>query len=86
VQLRGVPDDVPVFRLAVPAGGTAGLLDVLRAALAVPSNAEARRLIAQGAVELDGARVTDPSLRLPAGSHLIRAGRRRLARVEIGPS
>jgi tyrosyl-tRNA synthetase len=86
VQLRGVPDDVPVFRLAVPAGGTAGLLDVLRAALAVPSNAEARRLIAQGAVELDGKRVADPSLRLPAGSHLIRAGRRRLARVEIGPS
>jgi tyrosyl-tRNA synthetase len=83
VQQRGVPEDVPVFRLALPAGGTAGLLDVLRTALAVPSNAEARRLIAQGAVELDGARVLDPTLRLQAGTHLIRAGRRRLARVEI---
>jgi tyrosyl-tRNA synthetase len=84
VQQRGVPEDVPVFRVPVPAGGTAGLLDVLRAALAVPSNAEARRLIAQGAVELDGARVADPTLRLAAGTHLIRAGRRRMARVEIG--
>jgi tyrosyl-tRNA synthetase len=84
VQQRGIPDDVPVFRVALPGGGTAGLLDVLRAALEVPSNAEARRLVAQGAVEVDGARVADPTLRLAPGTHLIRAGRRRMARVEIG--
>jgi tyrosyl-tRNA synthetase len=86
VQLRDVPGDVPVFRVAVPAGGTAGLLDVLRSALAVPSNAEARRLIAQGAVELDGARVSDPTLRVAPGSYLLRAGKRRLARVEVAPN
>jgi tyrosyl-tRNA synthetase len=83
VQRREVPDDVPVVQVAVSVGGTAGLLDVLRTALAVPSNAEARRLIAQGAVELDGARITDPTLRLEPGSHLIRAGRRRVARIEV---
>jgi len=64
---------------------SAGLLDVMREVLGVPSNAEARRLIAQGAVELDGQRVEDPSLRLAAGAYLLRAGRRRFARIRVGP-
>jgi tyrosyl-tRNA synthetase len=83
VQLREIPDDVQVVRVAVPAGGTAGLLDVLRTALAVQSNAEGRRLIGQGAVEIDGARVDDPTLRLEPGSRVIRVGRRRVARVVV---
>jgi tyrosyl-tRNA synthetase len=83
VQLRELPEEVPLVHIAVTAGGSAGLLDALRTALGLQSNAEARRLIAQGAVELDGARVSDPTLRLPAGTHLLRAGRRRVARVEV---
>jgi len=86
VQQRQLPDEVPSVRVELAAGATAGLLDVLRSALALPSNAEARRLIAQGAVEVDGARVSDPALRLSAGSYLIRAGRRRVARVDVGPT
>jgi len=84
VQLRELPEEIPLVRLAVGATGSLGLLDAMRKALALPSNAEARRLIAQGAVELDGARVSDPTCRLTAGTHVIRAGRRRIARVEIG--
>lgn len=86
VQQRELPNDIPSVRVGVPAGTSAGLLDVMRSALALASNAEARRLIAQGAVEVDGGRVSDPALRLPAGSYLIRAGRRRIARVEIHPT
>jgi tyrosyl-tRNA synthetase len=86
VQQRELPQDIPSVRVALEASASAGLLDVMRSALALPSNAEARRLIAQGAVEVDGARVSDPALRLPAGSYLIRAGRRRIARVEIHPA
>jgi len=84
VQLRELPEEITLVRLAVGATGSLGLLDAMRKALALPSNAEARRLIAQGAVELDGARVSDPTCRLTAGTHVIRAGRRRIARVEIG--
>jgi tyrosyl-tRNA synthetase len=84
VQLRELPEEIPVVHVASREGASVGLLDVMRAALAVPSNAEARRLIAQGAVELDGVRVSDPTLRLAGGTHLIRAGRRRVARVSIG--
>jgi tyrosyl-tRNA synthetase len=86
VQQRELPEDIPSVRVTLDATSSAGLLDVMRSALALASNAEARRLIAQGAVEVDGARVSDPALRLPAGSYVIRAGRRRIARVEIHPA
>ncbi len=84
VRQRGPPDEVTEVRITLTDGDRVGLLDVLRAALGVASNADARRLVAQGAVELDGSRVTDPSLRLAAGSYLLRAGKRRFARVHVG--
>ena len=84
VREREIPEDVPQARVSLQSDGRVGLLDVMRAALGVSSNAEARRLVAQGAVELDGSRVDDPALRLAAGSYLLRAGRRRFARVKVG--
>jgi tyrosyl-tRNA synthetase len=83
VQQREVPEDVPETRVAPQQDGRAGLLDVMRETLGVASNAEARRLVLQGAVELDGRRVEDPGLRLAAGSYLLRAGRRRFTRVRV---
>jgi tyrosyl-tRNA synthetase len=84
VQEKQLPDDVPERRVALAGGATsAGLLDVMREALGVRSNAEARRLVGQGAVELDGQRVDDPGLRLEAGAYLLRAGRRRFARIRV---
>jgi tyrosyl-tRNA synthetase len=83
VQQRDFPEDVPEARVTPQQDGRAGLLDVMRATLGVSSNAEARRLVLQGAVELDGQRIEDPGLRLAAGSYLLRAGRRRFTRVRI---
>ena len=84
VQEKQLPEEVPESRVPLAGGATsAGLLDVMREVLGVRSNAEARRLVAQGAVELDGQRVEDPSLRLAAGAYLLRAGRRRFARVRV---
>ncbi len=83
VRDRELPDEVPEARVALQNDGRVGLLDVMRETLGVSSNAEARRLVQQGAVELDGARVADPALRLGAGSYLLRAGRRRFARVRV---
>jgi tyrosyl-tRNA synthetase len=85
VQEREVPEDLPEIRVTPQNDGRAGLLDVMREALGVPSNAEARRLVLQGAVDLDGRRVDDPGLRLEAGTYLLRAGRRRFARVSVEP-
>jgi len=84
VQRGETPEAIP--EVSVAGGGDgAGLLDVLREALGVSSNSEARRLVAQGAVLLDGERVRDAGLRLPRGGpYLLRAGKRRFARVRVG--
>ena len=78
-----LPTQIPTSQVTVGAGGSAGLLDVMRTALAVASNAEARRLIDQGAVAIDGARVEDAGMRLSPGVYLVRVGRRRISRVSI---
>ena len=49
----------------------------------VTSTSEARRLVSQGAVSLDGEAVRDVRLRLEPGAYLLKAGKRRLARVRI---
>ncbi len=81
-----VPEDVPVFELAPAAGAVAELAWALKQANLVPSTSEARRLVEQGGVEVDGARATDPKLRLEAGrEYLVRAGskNRRFARLRV---
>jgi tyrosyl-tRNA synthetase len=52
----------------------------------VTSNSEARRLIQQGAVEVDGSRVTDPNQKVPATgerSRLLQVGKRRFRRFVL---
>ena len=83
VRERGLPEEIPSCRVMLGESGSAGLLDVMRTALAVASNGEARRLVSQGAVEVDGARVEDSALRLTEGTYVIRVGRRRVARISI---
>jgi tyrosyl-tRNA synthetase len=51
------------------------------------SNGEARRLIQQGGVTLDGERLTDPGLEIEAcspASHLIKVGKRNFVKVHFG--
>ena len=77
----GLPDDVPEHQLE----GSRTLLKLLSETGLAPSNAEARRLIEQGAVAIDGARAADPFHELPPRPepYLFKVGKRRLARVRI---
>ena len=77
----GVPEDVPEVELE----GSLPLLKLLAAADLAPSNAEARRLIQQGAVAIDGARAGDPFLELAPRPepYLFKVGKRRFARVRL---
>jgi tyrosyl-tRNA synthetase len=80
-----VPDDMPRVELK-PAGGVAELAWVLKQANLVASTSDARRLVEQGGVEVDGVRVTDPRVRFDPGSeHVVRVGskQRRFARICI---
>ena len=93
-QHRNVPDEIETAR--VPAGGAAagkGLPPtgapwpvwlVLKEAGLVPSTSEARRMIQQGAVEIDRRRVTSTEETLAPGSaYLIQVGKRRFKRVVL---
>jgi tyrosyl-tRNA synthetase len=77
----GLPDDVPEHQLE----GSRTLLKLLSETGLAPSNAEARRLIEQGAVAIDGARAADPFQELPPRPepYLFKVGKRRFARVRI---
>ncbi|MBX3130348.1 MAG: tyrosine--tRNA ligase [Polyangiaceae bacterium] len=84
---RGVPRDVAEITLA-PEGEGLLLAKALQLAGLTSSGGEARRLIQQGGVELDGSRVSDPYSRLSAGSeHLVRVGskKRRFCRIRVAP-
>jgi tyrosyl-tRNA synthetase len=80
-----VPDDVPLVALTPP-GGVAELAWALKQANLAGSTSDARRLVEQGGVEVDGQRVTDPKAPLEAGrEHLVRVGskNRRFARIRV---
>ncbi|HTP41113.1 MAG TPA: tyrosine--tRNA ligase, partial [Nitrospiria bacterium] len=59
---------------------SATVIDALVEAKLVTSKSEARRLIQQGAVDVDGRRVDDPAWMLPTGQRLhVKVGKRRFA-------
>ena len=77
----GVPKDVPEKELS----GAWTLVKLLAAAELAASNAEARRLVDQGAVHIDGLRAGDPFMELPPRPepYLFKVGKRRFARVRL---
>lgn len=82
---RGIlPEDMPELALAVGDVGGIALPNLLKEAGLVKSTSEALRLIAQGAVRIDGERVEDGRLVCAPGStHLYQVGKRRAARVRV---
>jgi tyrosyl-tRNA synthetase len=89
-QQRALPDDIETVRVSGSAG-TAGapwpVWRVLKEAGLVPSTSEARRLIQQGAVEIDRRRVASADETLePGRDYLIQVGKRRFKRVALAGS
>ena len=95
-QHRDLPDEIETARVPADGGTAAGralpprgapwpLGLVLREAGLVSSTSEARRMIQQGAVEIDRRRVTSVEETLaPGREYLIQVGKRRFKRVVLG--
>jgi tyrosyl-tRNA synthetase len=83
VQGKGTPEDLEEVRCETGPGGEIGLLELLERLELVASRSETRRLVGQKAVRVDGEVVSDPTLRLSAGSYLLKVGKRRFARVRL---
>jgi len=78
-----MPEEIPEVELSAPAGRLR-VTNLLKAAGLTPSTSEAMRMIRQGAVRIDGERVSDTALEMAAGSrHVYQVGKRRFARVRL---
>ncbi|HNP35913.1 MAG TPA: tyrosine--tRNA ligase [Woeseiaceae bacterium] len=82
-QQGAMPEDMPELTLTTD-DGQLGIAHLLKAAGLVSSTSEAFRMIKQGAVRIDGARIDDRALKLSAGdSGVFQVGRRRFARISL---
>lgn len=80
---RGVPEDIEKVFLDIE-GGAVWLPALLSKLGMVMSNSEGRRLIRQGAVSVDGEKVSDENHRIQkGGEYLIKAGKRRFVKVRL---
>jgi tyrosyl-tRNA synthetase len=80
---KEIPDDIPVVTLTEQ--GPVWVCRLLSEAGLVKSNGEARRMIDQGAVKLDGMKLTNAEQEIvPSGEMVFQVGKRRFARVVFG--
>jgi tyrosyl-tRNA synthetase len=78
-----LPEDMPVVTLRSPAEGLP-VAQVLKQAGLVPSVSEAARMIEQGGVKLDGAKLADKALKIAPGTVVVaQVGKRRFARIRV---
>ena len=81
---REVPEDVEQRKVSRDAGADAVPLAKTLAQLGLAaSGSEARRLIAQGGVSVEGERVSDPNAKLSPGVYLLKVGKRKFTRVTV---
>ena len=80
---NAIPDDLP--ESLIPCGSSGiGIAQLLKQAGLTPSTSEALRMIDQGGVKIDGAKVSDRSLVLPVGTDAVfQVGKRKFARVKL---
>ena len=78
-----MPADMPEVTVKAPDGGIA-VAQLLKQANLTPSTSEAQRMIEQGGVKLDGERVSDKGLKIPAGRSVVaQVGKRKFARIRV---
>jgi tyrosyl-tRNA synthetase len=84
VQKKETPENIDVIHLKTPNDGEPAWKIVVQAGT-VASNSEARRLIQQGAVEIDGARISDPGHKVMVSglSRLLQVGKRKFKRFVL---
>lgn len=77
-----IPEDAPRFKFS-SAEGAYPLVSALVEAELVPSTSEAKRLLRQGGVSINGERIEDIQHSLAVGEHAVRAGKKRWAYIVV---
>lgn len=82
-QKNAIPDDMPEVSVALEEG-TLAIGNLLKQANLVGSTSDAIRMIKQGAVKIDGEKVTDTRLQITEpGEAVYQVGKRKFARVTV---
>ncbi len=82
-QRGAMPDEMDEMTLQAEGGGLA-IANLLKDAGLTKGTSDAMRMIKQGAVKIDGEKISDPKLIIPSGTQQVfQVGKRRFARVEI---
>jgi tyrosyl-tRNA synthetase len=74
-----IPSDIEEFDMSASIWICKALVD----SMVEISTSQARRDIAQGAVKLDGIKVTDEQLQLDCGEYIIQVGKRKFAKLKV---
>ncbi len=80
-----IPDDIEEVALASKDGGLA-IANILKEAGLTKSTSDAMRMVKQGAVKIDGEKISDIKLVIAAGTqHVYQVGKRKFAKIQINP-
>ncbi len=85
-QKKEVPDEMPMLEVGEEAliGGTIPVIELLRLSGLVPSNAEARRKIAEGAVSYDGKKINEHGALVRVKDNgVLKLGKRKFRRTRL---
>jgi tyrosyl-tRNA synthetase len=78
-QRREIPENIQVYRI----DRDLWICELMKQLNFTPSTSEARRLVSQGAVRVDGQTISDVNFRFVPGEHkVLEVGKRRVARIE----
>jgi tyrosyl-tRNA synthetase len=80
---RDVPEELETCVLETDAEGALWIGHVLARSGLAPSTSEARRLVRQGGVKIDGEVVRDPECHVSPGSYVMQRGKRRFLRLIV---
>ncbi|KGP62518.1 tyrosine--tRNA ligase [Legionella norrlandica] len=76
-----IPEDLEEISFAI--SEPIGLAQLLKQLNLTASTSESIRMVKQGAVKINGDKISDPSLKLSLGNYIIQIGKRRIAKLSI---
>lgn len=80
---REIPDDIPELTPGIDDDGTIWIVKLIREADLAGSNSEARRLIEQGGVRIDGEKITDTTANISVENEFVlQVGKRKFVKVK----
>jgi len=79
---KEIPDDIPEKTMAAEDGGV-WVVKALSEGGLTASNGEAMRMIKQGAVSIDGEKISDKDLQLSQGIYLLKVGKRKFLHLTV---